>query len=86
MLCSHAAPGCLGHRTCALLGQSEKKVEPKPAAEVKIAAAAAEKPRPAGKRGVATTDPIEILRQGGAVMYPLLACSVVGPAVLRGAW
>ena len=65
----------------ALFGQSEKKVEPKPAAEVKIAAAAAEKPRPAGKRGVATTDPIEILRQGGAVMYPLLACSVVGLAL-----
>ena len=64
-----------------LLGQSEKKAESKSAAEVKIGSAAAEKPQAAGKRGVATTDPIEILRQGGVVMYPLLACSVVGLAL-----
>ena len=48
---------------------------------MKIGSAVPEKPQAAGKRGVATTDPIEILRQGGAVMYPLLACSVVGLAL-----
>ncbi len=60
-----------------LMGDPQTGGEGKTAAqEPKTVAADAEKPQPS-KPAVATTDPIEIIRQGGFVMYPLLACSVI---------
>ena len=52
--------------------------EPAGAAEAKAAAPAQGKAEPLAKKGpVATTDPRELMIQGGALMWPLLLCSVV---------
>ena len=69
-----------------LMGDPQTGGEGKTAAqEPKTVAADAEKPQPS-KPAVATTDPIEIIRQGGFVMYPLLACSVIVMALSLSDW